>query len=242
MRYQTRTKAELVVAEIESRLDDESLAPGSFIATKTELRIASGLAKSTINEAVRLLVERGRVEARQGRGGGLFVAAPSPVVRLRHTLLTIDGQMSLVEDAIELREFLEPFLDERAARARTPEDVVALHSVLTKMRNSTDSVADFLTVNWELHETIAACVSNEYLRSVYVATARSIQDMSSGASIDEPAIEDSYLQHRLDVHVELVEAIVAGDVGRTRQASAEHAKLVSGLNSRAGASVVKGIA
>jgi hypothetical protein len=47
------------------------------------------------------------LEIRRGRTCGLFVAKPSPVVRLRHTLLTVGEQPSAVMDAIELWDHRE---------------------------------------------------------------------------------------------------------------------------------------
>ena len=106
-----RSRAEQLAAAIDQRIHDQGLQPGDPVGTLQSLRDESGYARSTVSEAVRLLRERGILEIRPGRSGGLFVAEPTPVVRLRHTLLTVHEQPSTVLDAIELRDHLEELID-----------------------------------------------------------------------------------------------------------------------------------
>ena len=98
----------------------------------------TGFAYSTVSEAVRLLRDRGVLEIRQGRGGGLFVAEKSPAVRLRHTLLSVSEGASVVADAIELRDHLEILIDTAAARHRSRADIADLGAHLKRMESAPD--------------------------------------------------------------------------------------------------------
>ena len=111
------SRAQQLATEIEQSIVQRGLPTGERIATMDELREQTGYGRSTIGETVRLLSERGTVEVRPGRGGGLFVAAISPVVRLRRTLLTVTEGGSTVSDAIAVREALEELI---AVDARPP--------------------------------------------------------------------------------------------------------------------------
>ncbi|MEV7391540.1 MULTISPECIES: GntR family transcriptional regulator [unclassified Streptomyces] len=84
--WSPRTRADAPATGIEERIQAGRLTPGDLFGTMDSLRAESGFARSTVSEAVRPLSDRGILEVRPGRGGGLFVAASNPVVRLRHML------------------------------------------------------------------------------------------------------------------------------------------------------------
>jgi DNA-binding FadR family transcriptional regulator len=202
------TRAEQLAAALTARIRDRGLLAGDPVGTFESLRGETGVAYSTVSEAVRLLRDRGVVEVRQGRGGGIFVADVSPVVRLRHTLLADLADPAAVADAIELRDHLELLVDVAAARHRTREDVVDLRRAVTAMADAPDWGA-VLDANWALHERIAAIGPNRMVRSVYVATLGPLR--ASTRRLDGGAADD-YRAQRIAVHRELVEAIADGDV------------------------------
>jgi GntR family transcriptional regulator, transcriptional repressor for pyruvate dehydrogenase complex len=219
---QTITRAEQLVAALESRIIEEGLAPGTFVGTRESLRQESGLAKSTINEAVRLLAERGLVTVRPGRGGGLFVAEKNTVVRLRRTLLTVPLGSSAVADVIEVRDALEPLVAAVAARHCTDEDAEVLRRYVELLRlagRAGDDTA-FLEANWSLHEAIATIGPNAYLRAVYLGALHPISDTPT--RLESGVDKVRYLQRRAEHHAELVEAIISGDPQRIAAAAAVH--------------------
>jgi GntR family transcriptional repressor for pyruvate dehydrogenase complex len=215
----TRTRAESLAADIETQIEGEHLSPGDLFGTLDELRERSGFARSTVSEAVRLLSDRGVLEIRPGRGGGLFVAVRTPVVRLRHMLLRVGDSSSPVSDAIVVREALEHPVDCDAARHRSSDDISDLRRMVSVLKRSKRSPETFMRTNWALHERIALITPNELLSATYLGTTRYIAD--SATRIDTDA-DDTYLEHRIAVHVELVEAIIAGDEDRTAAAVLAH--------------------
>ncbi|HEX3966156.1 MAG TPA: FCD domain-containing protein [Trebonia sp.] len=219
------SRVQALALDIEQSISDQRLAPGDRIATMDDLRARTGLAKQTISEAARLLAERGTVEIRPGRGGGLFVAPVSPVVRLRHTLLTVPTGSSTVTDAIAVRGALEGLIDTDAARLRSPADIRDLRRELTKLRRAATSPGRFMPANWALHERIAQITANTLAQAVYLGMLSCIAELSTGATTDDHTDSGRYLQHRLQVHVDLVEAIIAGDLGGTTEAVRQHQAL-----------------
>jgi len=214
------------VAVVERRIAEEALAPGAFLGTRESLRQSSGLAKATVNEALRLLAERGLVTVRPGRGGGLFVAEQSPVVRLRHTLLSAPAGDSTVADAIEVRDALEPMVAVVAARHRTEADVAGLRWYVYQMRDAALAGDEkrFLAADWSLHEAIANIGPNEYLRAVYLGSLQPISDASANARLDQRVDKVDYLRRRADIHAELIEAVMSGDEDHVAAAVAAHAQ------------------
>lgn len=223
-------RAQQLATEIEQSIVERKLASGDRIATMDELRKQTGYGRSTIGETARLLSERGTVEIRPGRGGGLFVAAISPVVRLRRTLLTVTQGQSSVSDAIAVREALEELIALDAARHRTPQDISELRSLMEAMEAHGKDWATFMAANWSLHERIAAVTPNDLARGVYVGTIRCVAELPVHAGAEATDDAEEYLASRVAVHAQLVEAIVAGDLERTRVAVGAH----RGINVSAG--------
>lgn len=214
------SRSEHLAASVEERIQLDQLAPGDSIGTLDDLRTASGYSKPTVSEAVRLLRDRGILTIRPGRGGGLFVTDPGPVVRLRHTLLSAAEAPTAVGDAIELRERLELLVDQGAARCRTDADVRELRDLVEAMGDAPDW-ATFVAANWALHERIALMCPNEMARAVYISTLGHLTP--TAPSFDNEVDFAGYRELRQRAHVELVEAIAAGDVDRVAGAVAAHA-------------------
>jgi GntR family transcriptional regulator, transcriptional repressor for pyruvate dehydrogenase complex len=230
IRTDTVSRVQALVMDVERSIAERRLRPGDRITTLVDLRAATGLARQTVSEAARLLAERETVEIRPGRGGGLFVAHVSPVVRLRHTLLSVPERGATVSDAIAVRDALEELIDTDAARLRTSTDIRELRRALGALRRSVTSVDQFMAANWALHERIARITANEIARGVYQGTLRCLSDLSTRASVDAPKDQARYLKHRVQVHAELVEAITDGDVERTVLAVQQHRGLTPALN------------
>lgn len=214
-----RSRAEAVVDYVEEAIEQRGLRPGDHIGTRADLRDETGVARATVNEAIRLLQERQRIVLRPGPGGGLFVAQTDPVVRLGRTLLTVRGEPLAVAGAIEVREQLEPLVAVHAAKHRTAKDGRELKSLITAMNGSLDDVARFVSLNWELHTRIAAISPNAVLRGTYVG----LYEFVNQVSLVTPQPRDPvYLAQRLKVHTELVDAIRAGDIAAAQRAAETH--------------------
>lgn len=220
---QAQTRAELLASRIEARILGDELAPGQLIGTIDELKRQSGYARSTVGEAIRLLTDRGVAEVRPGRGGGLYVTADGPVVRIGRTLLTVTGQPTSVADAIAVRDALEPLIDMDAARHRDERDISELRALLDELAGTaSQGTGTFLAANWRLHARIAEITPNETARTIYLGVLRFVEKHSSAARHDQPTSDEAWLQLRHRVHRELVEAIATGDTYRTSQAVMSH--------------------
>jgi len=203
---------------LDERIRNGEYAHGESIGTLESLRAETGFAYATVSEAVRLLRDRGLLEIRQGRGGGLFAVEAGPVVRMRHTLLGVADNPTAVADAIELREHLELLIDVAAARHRCDTDISELRELLAAMA-AAQTDEQFIRANWALHERIALICPNEMARSVYIGT---LGHMAATA----PRIDDrnarKYRRERLRIHRNLVEAIASGSVAKVRNVVADH--------------------
>lgn len=220
LRTSGRSRADQLAEALYEQISSTKTSAGTLVGTLEDLRRESGLARATVSEAVRLLRERGVLEIRPGRGGGIYVADAGPLVRLRHTLLEVEEDTATVREAIELRDHLELLVDTTAAAHRTGADVVELRELLGRLRDAQDWDG-FMAANWALHERIAAACPNAMARAVYVGTLGHLSAGSARFADDEASARD-YRAERYAVHAELVEAIAAGDGERVRVAVARH--------------------
>ncbi len=222
------TRAQALAATIEQTISAQGLHAGDPIGTIESWRASSGFARASVSEALRLLVDRGVVEIKPGRGGGVFVARTGPVVRLRHTLISVHGEATTLADAIAIREALEPLLVLDATRSRTAAQGRTLRSKLARLESALDDHDAFIRAVWVLHEQIAAITPNEMLRAIYLTMMHIISDQSEVAVSDAHDTHQAahYREHRLAVHRELVDAIDSGDLERASRAVVAHAEEV----------------
>ncbi|MDX8030413.1 VOC family protein [Lentzea sp. BCCO 10_0856] len=71
-----------IAADLEKEILEQRLDSGARFALRTELIERFGVSANAMNEALRILRERGVVNVKPGVQGGVFIAQPPPQVRL----------------------------------------------------------------------------------------------------------------------------------------------------------------
>ncbi len=187
--------------------------PGERLGTKDELRSACGVSVGTFNEALRIAQARGLVTVRSGPGGGLFASRQSAMVRLGNSMLALDDDAASVEEAVRLRNVLDPLLVEDALAHVSAHGVTELRTALEQMKIAADGGDDtaFVRANWELHARIAEISPSAMLRSIYLNLLEIIEShlLAVQPYADEPLRE--YIHDRYELHAALVEAIADRD-------------------------------
>lgn len=188
----------------------QTLASGTRLGTKNEVRQAVGVSVGTFNEALRLLQSRGLVSVRSGPGGGVFAAAQSPIVRLGNSVLALDADDTSVAEAVRIRNALDPLLVADAVSHSSASDIEAMREPLRLMAAAVEALdaTAFTRANWALHARIAAVSPSAILRSFYSSLLEIIESHTlfvlptrAPLSID--------LRERYDLHAALVNAIEA---------------------------------
>ena len=222
------TRANVLASEIEQQIHDREFKPGELIGTIDSLRARSGFARSTVAEAIRLLADRGLAEIRPGRGGGLYATAAGPMVRIRHTLLSVTDAPASVAEAVAVRDALEVLIDVDAAQHRTTADIADMKKLLTRLTAAAaKGTTKFLLANWDLHQRIALITPNQTASALYLSMTNFVREHAVAATHDEdPDSAAAWLELRKQTHEELVAAIISGDVRRTRIAVDRHAGLL----------------
>ncbi|MCX4904658.1 FadR/GntR family transcriptional regulator [Streptomyces sp. NBC_00878] len=198
------------------------VAPGTRLGTKEELRAHCGVSVGTFNEALRLLLSRGLVTVRPGPGGGLFAIEQTPMVRLGHSILALDGLQADADDALRIRDALEPLLWQDALWHASPADVRDLRVLLKEMDGAGQAgdMDAFARSHRQLHKCVADITPNALLRSLYV----NLQDLVEGHAVEVLPPHGSpaeYLRARHRLHADLVDALDKRDAAALLRCVAE---------------------
>jgi DNA-binding MarR family transcriptional regulator len=123
--------------------------------------------------------------------------------------LSLSTDAVVTADAIVVRDALEPVMLTDAVRYARPEDVGELRRLLSAMTRRLDSPVEFLRADWALHRRIAQISPNEVLRRVYLSLVATLEDNVDTIVPDKT--HPGYLQRRLRLHADIVEAIAESD-------------------------------
>jgi DNA-binding FadR family transcriptional regulator len=193
-----------IAQRIEREIRDEGWGAGHLIGAEGDLTARYGVGVAAIREASRILQERGLARSRRGPGGGLFVTAPE------RGLVTDAARRHLEHVGVERSELFEAWLAlEVAAVAKladriNPADALRLRMVLS--REDERQSARIWTDLPNIHLEIARLAGNRALELfIEVLTELCLSQYAPGSD-PQPVL--GWLHAR---HVEIVDAIIAGD-------------------------------
>lgn len=221
MSISSLSRADAVAAYIEDRIRVSRLEPGDRICTKKDLQDELGVAAATVSEAVKLLNDRGRVVAKTGPRGGLFVAESDPGIPLGRFLLAVGTDASALSGAMELRDYLEFLIVEHATKYRSADDLDELRDILDELVRHRLDIELHVDLVWRLHLRIGAITPNATLRATYAGLMAFIAEHVDSPRSSEVK-EAPFFDQRIALHRGIVEAIESGDTVRAREAVGLH--------------------
>jgi DNA-binding FadR family transcriptional regulator len=223
------SRAASLADEIETQIVTGEIGSGQRLGTKDDLRQRYDVAYGTLNEALRILQQRGYVTSRTGPGGGLFASIPTASTRLRH-LLSGFPEGGTLKDCAEVRHALEEAVTLDATRSRTRADVADLNAILERMAATTGDPSAYLHENWRLHRRIAEMCSNRVLGNLYITLLDANEPQPGVAVPDRHRTADA--NENLLAHRELIDAVASGSAERARRAVAAHEAFFAPVNDR----------
>jgi DNA-binding FadR family transcriptional regulator len=215
----SESKATRLATHIQSRIEQDGLEPGTPIGTKAELLAQYKVASGTLNEALRLLQNRGYLEVRPGPRGGAFVAETVGRLKMSHTLLAVQDDPQQLADAFQVQDALEEHIAVGAAANCTPDDEPRLLKAVERLNAATDP-AQRLNAIWEVDRQIALTSPNKYLSEVYCLTLDTIEILVKRWP---PVVGGERLMAR--IHEELVLAVIRNDVEAAQRLARDHSPI-----------------
>ncbi|MCD8089800.1 MAG: FadR family transcriptional regulator [Clostridiales bacterium] len=159
----SQIKSKLLVEQVQENIYkyiiDENIAVGEKLPNEFELARKFNVGRSTVREAVKLLISRGILEIR--RGAGTYVISRTPGDSDSLGLLALGDKMSLAIDLANLRMMLEPGMAEMAALNATEEDIEKLERLCDSVENKIRRGDDYVNDDIAFHTCIAECSKNK---------------------------------------------------------------------------------
>lgn len=200
-----------VADQILTHLLENDLQVGDWLPSESQWMRMTGASRSSVREALQLLVGMGLMEARSGRGYVLV-----------RSLSATESPAALSEE--ELQEFTEARLilececAALAALRATPEDFARLENLLESIGQKVNSVTSVYQETIEFHLELAKVARNRVLYEMLSSI------MPKLAAVGEQLAQEIPIRAPLDleIHRALLDEIRSGDPDRARIAMAEH--------------------
>ena len=221
------TLAPQVARQLENEIVQRGWPVGQLLGSETELRDRFGVSRSVLREAIRLLEHQRIAGMRPGPGGGLVVRAPDASPATRALVIYLEYVGTSVEDMLRARLLLEPLAARLATEKVTEDEIARLRAVV---------VSDPRVPADEFHVLLGRFSGNAVLQlftEVLIRLTIQYVRMSGPESHPEDAPTLATAATR---HVEVVDAMLAGDAASAQIRLIAHLNEVEGwlLTHRAG--------
>lgn len=214
-----RRLSELVADSIQADIVASSPSPGDRLPTEAELATRFNVSRSVVREAARLLVQRGLVDVRPGRG--MVARKFDGGVMADHMALMLDANLATFAQVMELRLVLELEISAKAAERREDHHLRDMLAAIDRAERHQQDRAVCLEADLALHQVVALASGNPFFPLV----SKPINDFLRRAYSNA----FGYLAHQpftLREHRAIYDAIEARDVAGARQATQLHLERV----------------
>lgn len=164
------------------------MTPGASLPAERELVAESGLSRSSVREALRVLEVEGLITTRPGRSGGSTVRLPGRGSVARTMQLFVRSHSVRLGALLECRLAVEPFLAGLAATNRTAEELKGIGDIHERFTASQDDVASYKRLNLDWHLAISRASGNEVLIAFMEAISQPIFDAADYQEVTTPEI------------------------------------------------------
>lgn len=152
-----------VLAQLQERIFSGEYKVGDRLPTEPQLMEELGVGRSTLREAIKVLVHAGILEVRQGQG--THIISLSPIEN------SFDKQLkdANIEHIYEARRMLDKEVSMLAAKRRDERDLLALRDYLNKRNRALQkgNYMEYIDADIDFHLSIAKASKNQVLLDLY---------------------------------------------------------------------------
>jgi len=215
--------SQVLAAELRRQILGMALPTGAPLPTERDLVTQTGLSRSSVREALRILEAENLVQTRPGRFGGTATNRPNDDSLGRSISLFVHGRGISLASLLQTREAIEPSLAALAAQNRSEAEMALLNEATHRVEDAFDDAPLFLRENVNWHIAIASASHNELLRAFLTASSNLIY---KATAIDNFSTEDVRRQV-IQAHRRILEAIAMKDADAARRRMARHLAAVT---------------
>lgn len=203
--------ADEVASSIRKQIIAGKLKANDQLPTEAELTKSLGVGRSTLREAVKILIHSGLIRVQQGVG--MFVEETRSIKEpFTQRLQSADN-----EDLDEVRKLLEMKIAEKAAMKRTKADIQKIKQALELRKQMADinNLTGCVEADIEFHSAIASASKNEILSELYHTLSVHLKKWFVELYSDTAIFKET---QRL--HEQLLESIIQQDPKKAWKAAA----------------------
>jgi GntR family transcriptional regulator, transcriptional repressor for pyruvate dehydrogenase complex len=219
----------LLADELRDDITSGRLQPGERLPPEPELCVRTGVSRSTVREALRLLSSQHLIVTTRGVTGGSFVAHPdaeqlSDGLATGFTLLTNTSGIGMA-DLLELRRALEVPAAGMAAARRTEEHLMEIRRAL--FDPLTANLDTMMLAHAAFHLAVVKACGNPLFELV----GRPLYHAAYGEAVTDRLPADYW--QRIDAdHRRVLDCLCAGDAQTAMFVSSQHLDYVIEVNRR----------
>ena len=146
-------------------VDEQRYAPGSKLPNENDLSGELKVSRTTLREAISVLVAQGGLEIRRGKG--TFVAEELPAAGLDLTSLAGLRSRVRAKDLFEMRLIFEPATVALACLRATDDELAQIEKRARRVERIAAEGGDWPLADQEFHWAIIKASHHEYMRRLY---------------------------------------------------------------------------
>lgn len=207
MIIQKKSLADMIAETLKQQITEGTYRVGDKLPTEPELMKTFGVGRSSVREAVKLLVNMGVVRVQQG--SGTFVAVPSNNDDVNIKMSTADRT-----ELDEVRKILDIAIVEKTVARRTEKDIERMRASLEKRKVNAEKglLEECIEADLNFHIAIADAAHNRILADIYRSAATHL--LSEFNRIYDGT--DCFINSQTS-HEKLLKHIIAGDLKNARK-------------------------
>jgi DNA-binding FadR family transcriptional regulator len=199
-RLNRKSLSDEVASRLQEKISLGQYKAGDKLPIEPELMKLFGVGRSTIREAIRILVNAGFLDVRQGLGTFVKSAAANNEPfdqRLKR---------ARIHEVDDVRELLELKIAEKAARNRTEKDIRTIEKHLGNRKKAATEgrLEDCVEADIQFHISVAEATKNQILADLYRVISVHLKKGFLRLYKDTEAFKGSH-----PLHEKLLKAIVA---------------------------------
>jgi GntR family transcriptional regulator, transcriptional repressor for pyruvate dehydrogenase complex len=220
---------QLLADELRAEITSGRLQPGERLPPEPELCVRTGVSRSTVREALRLLASQHLILTTRGVTGGSFVVHPdaeqlSEALSTGLTLLTHSAGLGMA-DLLELRRALEIPAAGLAAARRTEQHLAEVAAAMF------DPAVDEFDVMMQAHSLFHSAVAKATANPLFELVTRPLYHVSYGEEVVENLPEGYWAQIDAD-HRALLDCLRRSDPDGATAVARRHLDYIVWANAR----------
>ena len=207
MIIQKKSLADMVAEKLKQQITEKIYKNGDKLPTEPELMKTFGVGRSSVREAIKLLVNMGIVRVQQG--AGTFVVEQSDNGDVNIKMRTADRT-----ELDEVRKILDIAIAEKAVARKTEKDIERMQLSLEERKANAKNglLKECIEADLNFHIAIADATHNRILADIYRSASKHLLSEFNRIYEGTDCFTNSQASHE-----KLLRYIIAGDLKNARK-------------------------